>query len=114
MTDPVSVNWLALLVIPAALLVVNVVLTALVSVLIWQAKDFRTWIRKKFTDVDARIEKVRDDLHAFKELVPERYIPRDDFGRQIEQIRGDVVGVMTSVDRKLDAIGRAMTPERGP
>ncbi len=114
MTGGQEINWLVLVIIPIALLVVNIILGSLIGLLFWQWKQFVKSIEQRFTAHDTRIERVKDDLSDFKITVAKEYVSRDDFRGEFATIREDVVGVMTSVDRKLDAIGRSLlSQERG-
>ncbi len=114
MTDPVRVDWLVVLIVPVVLLVFQLAMSVGVGLIIWQFKDFRKWIRETLAGHDAKIEKNHDDLQDFKVTVAKEYVSRDDFRESVETIRGDVVAVMTTVDKKLDRIGRALTqPDPG-
>lgn len=60
-------------------------------------KDIRSSIKDKQNKQDQEIEKVRDDLNAFKASLPRHYVMRDDFIRAMTGLEMKVDRVSTEV-----------------
>lgn len=76
---------------PLLLMIVSF-LTGLVAYFL---KDIRSSLREKQDRQDKQVERVRDELHSFKEKLPSNYVMREDFLRSI-----------TALDMKVDTIHR--------
>lgn len=79
---------------PAAVVILTSILSMFLGVVTYLLKDIRSDSKLKQKEQDIEIEKIKEDFSDFKEVLPQKYVLRDDFLRAI-----------ANLDNKVDKVG---------